>query len=322
MKSERVRKGFTLVELLVVIAIIGVLVALLLPAVQAAREAARRSSCSNNLKQLGLGLHNFESAFGKLPGGAHASGVDLSPHVLLANYMEMNNTYDKFSLTVGPFSQPNYDAARVQPKVLICPSDPFVDRSQDMGWTNYHSNAGSWVVVTKSWDGVFGPAAPMAGAAALKPITFAAITDGLSNTCAFAEVALGQGGSTGPKTKFDCFDSSVTTTSLQTARDGYMAKNWKNESIAAGTWRWRGYPWSEGSVWRNWYNHLLPPNQPGWVPGGAFENIVSPASSFHPAGAQAVMCDGSVAMIPATIDGNVWTAMGTRSGAETVATTP
>ena len=319
MKNRRVREAFTLVELLVVIAIIGVLVALLLPAVQAAREAARRSSCSNNLKQIGLGLHNFESSFGKLPAGMHKDTAILSPHVMLLNYMEMSNTFDQFDLNKHSYVDPNAYASRVQPKAFICPSDPYPDRTQSMGWTNYLSNSGSWVVVTKSWDGVFGPATDGYGdpaARALKPIAFSAITDGLSNTCAFAEVSLGQGAAGGPKMKSDVFEGTTTTTDLIAARNGYLAKDWKNETIAGGSWRWRGYPWSEGSVWRNWYNHLLPPNQPAWRPGD-YAKIVSPASSYHPGGAQAVMCDGSVALFSSSIDGNVWTALGTRNGGET-----
>src|SRR5690606_5343668 len=117
----RNRRAFTLVELLVVIAIIGVLVALLLPAVQMAREAARRSSCQNNLKQFGLAMHNFESTFQRLPGGEHNGTAYLSSHVLLTNYMELGNVFEQFNLNVGPFTQPNYDASCIQPKIFICP---------------------------------------------------------------------------------------------------------------------------------------------------------------------------------------------------------
>lgn len=319
MKSTRVRQGFTLVELLVVIAIIGVLVALLLPAVQAAREAARRSSCSNNLRQVGLALHNFESTFNKIPGGGETSlNTALSPLVHLSNYMEMSNIYDKFNLNEGPFSAQNSQAASTQPKTLICPSDPYVDKTQTMGWTNYHANAGSWVYITKSWDGVFGPAQDQAGAKALRPITFGAITDGLSNTCAFAEVALGNGSSGGSKNRFDVFGGTGDTSSMDAARASFMAKDWRNEELADANWRWRGFPWSEGSVWRNWYNHVLPPNQPAYRPTSNWAEIISPASSYHPAGALAVMCDGSVTLYSASIDGQVWTAMGTRSGAESL----
>jgi prepilin-type N-terminal cleavage/methylation domain-containing protein/prepilin-type processing-associated H-X9-DG protein len=313
-KYARKRVGFTLVELLVVIAIIGILVALLLPAVQMAREASRRSACSNNLKQLGLALHNFESTYKKLPAGEYSSTAPLSPHALLANFMEMNNTFDRMNLNVGPFVEPNYTAARVQPSILICPTDPFPGRAEPMGWTNYHANAGSWVGVN-GWDGVFGPMADAGGARAPKQLHFGAVSDGLSNTCAFAEVALGDGASGQPKKKFDVFEASATGTDIPSVRAGYMARDWRNETIAGGGWRWRGYPWTEGSVWRNWYNHVLPPNQPGWRPGDWWK-IVSPASSYHPGGAQAVMCDGSVSFFAQTVDPVVWTAMGTRSGGE------
>ncbi|HTN77151.1 MAG TPA: DUF1559 domain-containing protein [Pirellulaceae bacterium] len=308
-------RGFTLVELLVVIAIIGVLVALLLPAVQAAREASRRSSCQNNLKQLGLSLHNFEGTFGKLPVGDSPSS--LSPLVMLTNYLELSNTYNLFNLNVGPFSQPNYDAARPQPAVLLCPSDARPDRSQDMGWTNYHPNAGSWVMVN-GWDGVFGPANASAGKPGLgSGLTFGQISDGLSNTCAFAEVPLGHGGNTSAApVRSDVFSGTTDTTNIVNARNGLMSKNWKSSSLVSG-WRWRGYPWSEGSVWRNWYNHLLPPNQSAWQPG-AWEQIVSPAGSYHSGGAQAARCDGSVGFFSETIDPIIWTAMGTRAGAEVV----
>ncbi len=112
MAASNIRKAFTLVELLVVIAIIGILVALLLPAVQSAREAARRMSCTNNLKQVVLALHNFESTYKTIPSGMrHPTGY-LSPHAALANYYEQNAIYDRLDLNVGPFTQPNYDAAR------------------------------------------------------------------------------------------------------------------------------------------------------------------------------------------------------------------
>src|SRR2546427_5297251 len=99
----RGRSGFTLVELLVVIAIIGVLVALLLPAVQAAREAARRMSCSNNLKQLSLALHNYESTFSSLP----PAGIDtnqMSWVVMLLPYMEQQPLFDKFNFAKGAWN--------------------------------------------------------------------------------------------------------------------------------------------------------------------------------------------------------------------------
>lgn len=312
------RQAFTLVELLVVIAIIGVLVALLLPAVQAAREAARRSQCSNNLKQLGLGLHNFESTYQKLPGGGFSLTSDLSTLVQLLPFIEQQAIFDRFDLTVHNYQGVNPTAAAVQIKTLLCPSDAFPDRSRAIGWTSYHPNSGSWVVIN-GWDGVFGPSYDLWGAAPktnkLPAITFGQITDGLSNTAALAEVALGAGSSGGAKSRFDVFSNSPSTGSIIDARNSLLGLKWQDQSIADGGWRERGYPWTEGTPWRGYYNHLMPPNGLS-VKASDWPMIVSSASSYHSGGAQAVMCDGSVKLHSETMDPNLWTALGTRNGAE------
>lgn len=314
---RRVRSAFTLVELLVVIAIIGVLVALLLPAVQAAREAARRSQCSNNLKQLGLALHNFESTHKKIPGGEYSDASYLSPQVLLLPFMEQSALFDRFDLNKGAFDAYNLPAAPHLP-IMVCPTDPRPDRSQVMGWTNYHPNAGSWVSIN-GWDGLFGPSVDEGGPKGKKlpPLEFGQISDGLSNTCAFSEVALGGGSSGGPNNRFDVYEASAPTDTIVNARNAYVALNWKTQTMAGGNWRWRGYPWSEGSAWRNWYNHLLPPNKPGFRPGD-WAQIVSPASSYHSGIVQSAMADGAVKVYSENIDPNVWTALGTRNGGEAV----
>jgi prepilin-type N-terminal cleavage/methylation domain-containing protein len=128
------RLGFTLVELLVVIAIIGVLVGLLLPAVQAAREASRRSTCQNHLKQIGLGLHNFESAFKTFPTAgegsiAAATAFDMhTTYTCLLPYLEQHAVHQQFDLThpYNASARPqNQVAAKAQPAVFLCPSHPF-----------------------------------------------------------------------------------------------------------------------------------------------------------------------------------------------------
>lgn len=320
---RRAARGFTLVELLVVVAIIGVLVALLLPAVQAARESARRIQCSNHIKQLTLALLNFESTFKHLPAGQHqpTSAGYLSPHALMANHFEQSGVYNMLDLNQGPFSTQNFNAAKGQPKFLICPSDPFPGRKEFAGWTNYHSNSGTWAPLT-GWDGVFGPVQDAGGAKAIGPLKLRDITDGLSNTAAFAEVVNGAGNiARPPRSKFDCFDTSTSPTSgtLADARAAFASGDWQTATIPwSGDWRWRGYPWTEGTVWRNWYNHLAGPNQICWVPNSDFWRIVSPASSYHPGGVTVAMVDGSVRFVNENVDADVWVAAGTRGSGESL----
>jgi len=126
------RHGFTLVELLVVIAIIGILIALLLPAVQAAREAARRSSCTNNLVQLGIALHHYESALEVFPPGVvdakgpirnEATGYHMSWLVQILPYLEDSNTFKHVNFAVGVYDEKNAPVRKLTRSIMICPSD-------------------------------------------------------------------------------------------------------------------------------------------------------------------------------------------------------
>src|SRR5262245_38172380 len=143
MRSSRRSSGFTLIELLVVIAIIGVLIALLLPAVQAAREAARRAQCTNNLKQLGLALHNYLSSHRVFPPGRGysccASGTATSgchsPQMLLLPYVELDSlaaAYN-FEVTGGDGLTPNYTVNISVISVFLCPTDSFNGLTTDSG---------------------------------------------------------------------------------------------------------------------------------------------------------------------------------------------
>lgn len=331
--SGRGQRGFTLVELLVVIAIIGVLVALLLPAVQAAREASRRSSCQNKLKQFGLAMLNYESAKKEFPAGSLGiigvgAGADTpyySPQAQMLAYFEQGVISARINFKETPWSDANRKVAATQPDIFICPSDTVNDQPnrEEMGWSNYHGNAGSWVKLTKTWDGVFGPYAPkfpnQTGAfyAQLPPVTMGQIADGTSNTAAFAEMANGYGtDAQAPKSKTaDCFDKTIPATSATAAWNAINGFSWESSPIADGTWRWRGYPWSEGTVWRTWYNHLQPPNAVCWRPCvGCWWDLITPASSYHTGVTNVLMCDGSVQAIADGMDVEPWLQTGTRDG--------
>jgi prepilin-type N-terminal cleavage/methylation domain-containing protein/prepilin-type processing-associated H-X9-DG protein len=199
------RRGFTLIELLVVVAIIGVLIALLLPAVQKVREAANRAACSNNLHQIGIALHNYEETNGKFPTGGEGTvptgqgGLmsDFDTHstwTMLLPYIEQENVYKMFDLSL-PYnvgSRPNNrEAAKTQIKTLLCPSYP--DRQPDpygYGQSDYMPTVYTDIHPV---DGYRDPAtlttkgSRVDGALHLGGTRIAEITDGLSTTIAVAE---------------------------------------------------------------------------------------------------------------------------------------
>ena len=204
MSKQPRRYAFTLVELLVVIAIIGVLVALLLPAVQAAREAARRMQCGNNLRQIGLALHNHESSLGRLPSGYDylvtpgypSIGQHFyrwSAHAMLSPYLEQSNIYNKLKLDIPlhmtgtPTHPDNAPLVKLTVPTFLCPSDVRRNVNPDWGAVNYVMNYGSGLPggLDLDADGVF---------YINSKTRLADVTDGLSNTAAFSEQTLGPGG--------------------------------------------------------------------------------------------------------------------------------
>jgi prepilin-type N-terminal cleavage/methylation domain-containing protein len=196
------RSGFTLIELLVVIAIIGVLVALLLPAVQAAREAARRAQCINNLKQLGIAMHSFHDANGHLPSSNRPSGLTTAPRVagmtLILQYMEQNNVYNAFNIDLNWGRAENSTSVRSQINSFLCPSTAAnpqrLDGNPDPGpWTPTVAAPTDYSILLKVDERLAAAGLVDSWGKGMmwtsEKTRLADVSDGLSNTLAFGESA-------------------------------------------------------------------------------------------------------------------------------------
>ncbi len=302
------RPAFTLVELLVVIAIIGILVALLLPAVQAAREAARRMSCSNNLKQIGLSLHNYHSVYNKFPVARNPWPMVHSSLARLLPFCEQENVHHLVDYTTPLSSVQNTVASQQAIEFLLCPSDGANGRIPGLpdAGTNYVANNGSGTIdygLIGSGDGVFTQV----------NLGFRDVVDGASHTAAFSESLLGNGVTSSGAVPAD------PRREVLEVPGGNDPTPSECES-AAGVWSGkRGGKWIDGHYGNTLYNHYYTPNPAQWDCGnGSHNKGLSTARSNHPGGANLLLCDGGVRFVTNAIDLTTWRSLATRAGGEVV----
>ncbi len=321
------RLGFTLVELLVVIAIIGVLVGLLLPAVQAAREAARRMQCGNNVKQIGLGLHNYHSAYQMFPmqsGGTHSGPINngriLSWLVPVLPFIEQQPLWEQVSNPLGGYPamgplpwDTGYAPWRTTVGTYRCPSDPTVGVPGQTGLNNYSACVGDCVQTTHTGgvnpDGTVGdPNAKqrLRGIFETRYFTrFRDILDGTSNTIAVGEIVVDAGNlEIIGQPKFDqrdpffdnpeiCYQNNVDPTRPQFWADG--------SNTGAGDQR-RGKRWADGRPMFSSVNTVRPPNKESCLWSGDGSDGTYTMASRHQGGCHVLMGDGAVKFITDSID--------------------
>ncbi len=321
--SIRKNNGFTLIELLVVIAIIAILVALLLPAVQQAREAARRTACRNNLKQIGLALHNYLDVFTKFPpGGTYeqgvATGAGWSVQARLLPYIEQANLQNLIDFSRGYGVQPDVTQERIE--VLLCPSDVNDRAYPDGALTHYPlsyaANYGEWFV----WN----PTSGSGGTGAFYPNSSTAdrdFVDGMSHTLGFSEVRAFQhylrdsGPLANPPVPNDPADLTAMGGTLKNSGHAEWVDARSNQTAFTTTF----VP-----------NTFCPHDDGGMLVDVDFVNVREGSSttdstyaamtsrSYHEGIVVSLLMDGSVRGINESLDRGIWRALGTRRGQEVV----
>lgn len=300
------RRGFTIVELLVAVAVIGLLCALILAGVQAAREAARRAQCASNLKQIGIALQAYQDMFRCFPLG---NTRGFSFHTAILPQIEQSALSQMFDRSTRASRPANRAVSKyVIPAIYVCPSDGAAALERAPRGTNYGACYGSGYQFY-GYNGVFRPS----GHGDTRGVAAQEVLDGLSRTAAVAEILAGSHSDLEVRRMILATPTLDLPTQLDLFADTCQALTVAT-SIMPGNLGTRGRPWSLGDVSETGYNHVLPPNsnscQNGThVPPGAYS-----AGSMHSGGAQTLYADAHVEFTSSDIARMVWRAIGSRNG--------
>lgn len=340
MAKPRLRSAFTLIELLVVIAIIGVLVALLLPAVQQAREAARRSQCKNQLKQLGLAIHNYHDTYNKLPVGEQiqgGGGIRYSGFVGMLPYMDQAPLYNQ--IVAANFLRAPWDTGfapfTTTIPLLLCPSDTKTTENDIIGKNSYMFCRGDTTWDHNEWAGNGGRGLRGLFTGYGRYRNLADCSDGLSNTIAMSERVQAKNTSL----VSDGATATNVGNSFVQSNPSLCLNQIVNKRFTGSYGAWGGGRWPDGAPAFSGCTTVLGPNKGSCTQGGwdGEDGIYEP-SSKHVGGVQVLMGDGAVRFVSENINtGNttlpppdapgqgggpsrygVWGSLGSLAGGDTV----
>jgi prepilin-type N-terminal cleavage/methylation domain-containing protein len=306
------RSAFTLIELLVVIAIIAILIGLLLPAVQKVREAAARLKCQNNLKQIGLALHNYHDVYKAFPAASQGNGY--SALAVLLPFAEQDNIYKAFDQTQSPGAAVNQPVRSNVIAIFLCPSDPVTSTPVGLPGVNYRMNCGTSIVNSYPTAANASMPPPNGGFWPNLPQRVADITDGTSTTAAFSEHVKGDYSDAIASPNGDTFQPGTYPSTADEALAQCNAIDATNLSFQGNSNA--GDHWSSSGHTSTRYYHAFPPgNRSCMFPP---QRISTTANSGHTNIVNVLLFDGSVRTVPYSVDLAAWRAMGTRNGGETL----
>jgi prepilin-type N-terminal cleavage/methylation domain-containing protein/prepilin-type processing-associated H-X9-DG protein len=294
------RKGFTLIETLVVIMVISILIAMIMPAIQSSRAAARSLQCSNHLRQIGIALQNYEARMNGFP-----TRFRFSPQSMLLPDLELKPLLDQVNFTSFYFFETNETVLMTDVSIFLCPQDRSVDASDNQAWTSYQGNYGSGYPFYGD-NGVF----------ADKFVTLGQVSDGLSNTAAFSEISTGKMGLNKSGNSFKINGISVAKSDFEKFSLACDQANTQHSEFADFP---LGSMWLRADLGSTLYNHVLPPNRPTCINNsGEFKNGAWTAGSRHQNKTNTIFADGHLQAIKTGINTQVWRAIGSRNGGEVV----